>query len=51
LRPTDYRDPTRLTRPTCKGRREPRPDLLTEHKANPDLACLQGMDRTQIKPC
>ena len=33
---------------TRKTRSEPRSDLRAEHEANPDLACLQRMDRTQI---
>lgn len=56
LRPTDHRystcsvlDPTpascchltdRITRPTCKARSEPRPNLPAEHEANPDLTLL-----------
>src|SRR5215469_18680405 len=33
---------------TRKTRSEPRSDLRAEHEANPDLACLQRLERTQI---
>ena len=32
------RQTDRLTRPTCKARREPRPDLPAKHEVNPDMA-------------